>query len=67
MADITGIDVIYLADDAISIRDEMLEAVQTKCTCSGFVLQYDGCICDRGKKLSKATERSKVFLKDCNG
>ncbi|KKK78862.1 hypothetical protein LCGC14_2839270 [marine sediment metagenome] len=57
--DITGIDIINLADDAKNIKDELEKAEQIKCTCSGFALQYQGCGCERGKALKKA--RAKVI------
>lgn len=60
--DITGIDIISLADEAISARDAMLEAAQMKCTCSGFQLQYDGCSCERSKKVKIARKMSDDFF-----
>ncbi len=36
-------------------RDALREAVKVRCTCSGFVIQYEGhCCCERGKLVSAA-------------
>ena len=56
------IDINSLVENAESARDAMLEATQTKCTCSGFSLQYDGCMCERSKKLSKARKMADDFF-----
>ena len=56
------IDINSLTKSAESARDAMLEAKQTKCTCSGFSLQYDGCMCERSKKLSKARKMADGFF-----
>lgn len=59
---ITGIEIAHMADDAISIRDEMIKAEQIKCTCNNFILQYQGCNCKRGKSLKKVMKRSNDFF-----
>lgn len=36
-------------------RDALHEAIKIRCTCSGFVIQYEGsCVCARGKVMSAA-------------
>ena len=36
-------------------RDALREAMKMRCTCSGFVIQYEGgCVCARGKARSAA-------------
>lgn len=65
--ELTGIDIINLANEAKEISDESKEAESTKCTCTGFVLQYQGCSCEKGKKLKKIKERTKKFFGDING
>lgn len=36
-------------------RDALREAVKVRCTCSGFVIQYEGhCCCERGKQVNAA-------------
>ncbi len=44
------IDLLCAIRDA---RDALYKAINKKCTCSGFVLQYEGgCQCERGKKIA---------------
>ena len=39
-------------------RDALREATKVRCTCSGFVIQYEGgCVCERGKARSAAKGR----------
>jgi len=43
-------DLLYAIRDA---RDALFDASNEKCTCSSFVLQYEGgCQCERGKKIA---------------
>ena len=60
--DLTGTDIIGLADHAKSVKDEMEKAKETKCTCSGFALQYQGCGCIRGQRLKKAQTKVDEFF-----
>lgn len=37
------------------VRDGIKKAEKVKCTCSGFIIQYEGkCCCKRGKAVKKA-------------
>ncbi len=41
----------------VGFRDEIRSAKKLKCSCSGFVLQYDGCSCEKKKEVAKATKK----------
>lgn len=41
-------------DIIIELRDAISEAHKIKCTCSSFVLQVQGCGCDRSKQVENA-------------
>ena len=60
MAEETKADVIY--NKAKGIRDEILVVRQMKCTCSGFVIQYQGCSCERGKRRKRLSNRIDEFF-----
>jgi len=51
---------VTIEDIANAVRD-LKEAEKTECSCSGFVLQYDGCLCARGQ-LVKLAQRKLRFL-----
>lgn len=41
----------------VDLRDEIRSAKKLKCSCSGFVLQYQGCSCKKKKEVTKATKK----------
>jgi len=38
----------------VEARNALQEANEVKCICSGFSLQYDGCMCAKAKGVAKA-------------
>ena len=44
-------------------RDALREAAKVRCTCSGFVIQYEGgCCCESGKGKRAAEDRLKQAI-----
>lgn len=40
-------------------RNALNKAMEVSCTCGGFVLQYEGCRCERKVKISQAESNLK--------
>ncbi len=51
-----------IEEDAKFIRDELLKARAIKCTCGSFVLQYEGCQCERIRALAMAKKKRDNFF-----
>lgn len=43
-------------------RDDLRAAEKMGCTCSGFVVQVEGCCCERSKRKRDAEDRLKLLL-----
>lgn len=49
--------------DVTAARDALREAAKVRCTCSGFVIQYEGgCVCESGKGKRAAEDRLKQAI-----
>ena len=52
-----GKQILYvLIQDLRDSYRKMKDAEAVKCTCTGFVIQYQGCSCEKSKAVKKAKE-----------
>lgn len=58
----TGEQIDKTVEDAKIIRDELAKAKAVKCTCGGFVLQYEGCQCERIRQIAMAKKKRDNFF-----
>ena len=45
-----------------SARDAIDKAIAVECTCSGLVLKYEGCLCEKAKSIASAKQGLKAIL-----
>lgn len=46
----------------VEARNALRDMKNMKCTCSGFILQYDGCSCDKGDARKQAKEKLQSLI-----
>lgn len=47
-------------------KAELDNAKMIKCTCSSFVIQYDGCGCERSKRMLESQNKLNRLLEKLN-
>ena len=43
--------------EIVLVRQSLKDAQAISCSCSGFVLQYQGCSCEKKRKVLRAKEK----------